>query len=120
MSERWCRHKPSSLGLLSVYLVGAMAMPLAAQEQAISAERQKELIHLLEQDCGSCHGLTLEGGLGPPLLPEAMSGKSEEWLRQVILDGIPGTAMPPWRPILSEAEVVWLVAAMQKGVSDGR
>jgi hypothetical protein len=32
-------------------------------------QRQKELIHLVRQDCGSCHGMTLQGGLGPALLP---------------------------------------------------
>ncbi|HEC19734.1 MAG TPA: cytochrome c [Gammaproteobacteria bacterium] len=91
---------------------------LHAQEKGISAARQGELIHLLKQDCGSCHGLTLEGGLGPPLLPAALSGKPPEWLRDVILDGIPGTAMPPWRPILSEDEVTWLVKSMQQGILD--
>ncbi len=90
---------------------------LQAQEKEIPTAREGELIHLLEQDCGSCHGLTLEGGLGPPLLPATLSGKPPEWLRDVILDGIPGTAMPPWRPILSEDEVSWLVKRMLQGIT---
>jgi len=118
MHKHWHRPKPSP-GFLTVFLAGFMTVQAAAaEEQTIPAERQQELIHLLKQDCGSCHGLTLEGGLGPPLLASLMAGKPQIWLRQVILDGIPGTAMPPWRPILSENEVGWLVTAMQKGVPD--
>lgn len=32
---------------------------------APDAQRQAQLQHLLEQDCGACHGLHLTGGLGP-------------------------------------------------------
>ena len=73
------------------------------------AERQAELRNLLEQDCGSCHGLTFEGGLGPALLPENLDGKPRAFLVHTILEGRPGTAMPPWRPLLSEDEAAWLV-----------
>jgi len=120
MHKHW--HRPKHrLGFLTVLLAGFMTVQAAAaEEHSIPAERQQELIHLLVQDCGSCHGLTLEGGLGPPLLASLMADKPQAWLRQVILDGIPGTAMPPWRPILSEDEVGWLVSAMQKGVSNER
>ena len=60
------------------------------------------------QDCGSCHGLTLAGGLGPDIRPAALAGRSPEALAAVILDGRPGTAMPPWRPLLTEAEAAWI------------
>lgn len=106
--------------LFSVVFLTLPPTSLHAQEKGISAARQGELIHLLKQDCGSCHGLTLEGGLGPPLLPADLSGKPPEWLRDVILDGIPNTAMPPWRPILSEDEVAWLVKSMLQGIFDGQ
>jgi cytochrome c55X len=85
-----------------------------------SPARQQVLLHLLFQDCGSCHGLRLTGGLGPPLTPGALAGKPAEMLRQVILDGRAGTPMPPWRPFMSESEAAWLVTELQKGVSDGR
>ncbi len=104
---------------LTLFLV-LSPTPLHAQEKEISPSRQGELIHLLKQDCGSCHGLTLAGGLGPPLLPADLSGKPPEWLRDVILDGIPNTAMPPWRPILNEDEVAWLVKRMLRGIRHGQ
>ena len=37
---------------------------------AVPPERQDQLRYLLRQDCGSCHGMTLKGGLGPALLPD--------------------------------------------------
>jgi cytochrome c55X len=77
--------------------------------------RRAVLIDMVRQDCGSCHGLTLKGGLGPPLLPAALADKDAEQLRFVILNGRPGTAMPPWRPFLSEAEAQWIVEMLRTG-----
>jgi cytochrome c55X len=93
-------------------LLGVLVMVLSlASQQAIAdidATRQKELKYLLTQDCGSCHGLTLKGGLGPALLPQALKGKSREFLIMTILKGRPGTAMPPWEAMLSQDEAAWL------------
>jgi cytochrome c55X len=78
--------------------------------------RQTELVHLVRQDCGSCHGLTLKGGLGPSLEPAALAGKDAEMLRFVILRGRPGTPMPPWSAHLTEPEVAWIVEQLKKGL----
>jgi len=80
-----------------------------------SPERQRELVNLVRQDCGSCHGMTFRGGLGPPLTPEALREKPAESLTATILDGRPGTPMPPWRPFVSQAEASWIVDRLQKG-----
>lgn len=81
-----------------------------------AAPRQRELIYLLEQDCGSCHGSTLKGGLGPPLLPNDLAGKPDEALVDAILNGRPGTPMPPWAFELSKGEVEWLVQELRNGI----
>ena len=73
------------------------------------------LARLVEQDCGSCHGLTLQGGLGPDIRPQSLTHYDPETLGEIILDGIPGTPMPPWRPLLSEAEVRWIVDYLKSG-----
>jgi cytochrome c55X len=83
----------------------------------IAAARQQELLYLLKQDCGSCHGMTLKGGLGPSLLPGALEGKPTELLVMTVLEGRAGTAMPPWKAMLSETEAAWLVTQMQRGVN---
>lgn len=82
-------------------------------------ERQDELIYRLRQDCGSCHGLTLKGGLGPPLLPSHVAKREDEHLVEVILDGIPSTPMPPWAFEISRGEAEWLVRRLKAGLDDG-
>ena len=39
-----------------------------------AAARQARAAQPGAQDCGSCHGLTLKGGLGQPLLPGKLGG----------------------------------------------
>jgi cytochrome c55X len=96
--------------------VAAVALAAAA---APDAPRARELLRLLKQDCGSCHGMRLTGGLGPALTPEALRTKPAESLVATIVSGRPGTAMPPWRRFVSEAEAQWLVARLLAGATDG-
>lgn len=93
----------------------AFLLPAVALAEAPGAARQQELLHLLRHDCGSCHGLTMKGGLGPPLVPEALAGKDDAMLMEAILDGRPGTPMPPWRTQLTPYEAGWLVQALRAG-----
>jgi cytochrome c55X len=106
---RWPRPRHAAL-------LAALAAPLPAAAVAeIPKARQDELRHLLLHDCGSCHGLTMRGGLGRPLLPEALAGRSDDALAEVILQGIRGTAMPPWRDELTAGEALWMVRELRKG-----
>lgn len=104
-----------TLGASSGFAAGSAA----DTEPSLSAARRSELVTLVRQDCGSCHGLTLQGGLGPALLPETLQDKPADYLQFVILHGRPGTAMPPWQRFLSEAEAAWIVANLQKGFPRG-
>ena len=81
----------------------------------ITALRQNELKDLLYQDCGSCHGMRLSGGLGPSLTKPALQGKSREFLFVTISDGRFGTPMPPWGKLLSDADIYWLVDFLMQG-----
>lgn len=94
-----------SLLLLTVTLT---CLGTAALATGLDARRAAELEHLVVQDCGSCHGLTLSGGLGHPITSDLMRDYDRIDLRDIILDGIPGTAMPPWRPLLTELEALWI------------
>lgn len=93
-------------------LIAGLALPAAAEP---SPARQKELIHLVRQDCGSCHGMTLQGGLGPALLPATLADKPVEGLVATIIGGRPGTPMPPWHRFLAEDEAQWIVAKLMTG-----
>lgn len=106
----------------------AVLLALAVTTGAVTAatpaaepppERQQKLLYLLKQDCGSCHGLTLKGGLGPALLPEALKEKPDDMLVATILHGRPGTPMPPWAFEVSEAEAHWLIRRLREGDTNG-
>ena len=103
--------RPLGAALLMV----STACLAAAAVAEPTAARQKELIHLVRQDCGSCHGMTLKGGLGPPLLPATLADKPVEGLVATIIGGRPGTPMPPWHRFLEEDEAQWIVARLIEG-----
>jgi cytochrome c55X len=100
----------SSFGLAVAAFAAGTALAAPSQD------RQDALIYQLRQDCGSCHGMTLKGGLGPPLVPAAMAGKSDEMLVDVILNGLPGTPMGPWAFEISREEAAWLVRRLKEGL----
>ncbi|MCM8611786.1 cytochrome c [Accumulibacter sp.] len=104
---------------LVVFCVLLAATPLPA-EPLPAAARQRELVHLVRQDCGSCHGMTLQGGLGPSLKPEALRDKPVDSLVATIHGGRPGTPMPPWHRFLSEAEARWIVEQLLAGFPEER
>ena len=107
--------------MLTAAAVGTLVAPAPASgdETDVPARaRQRELLHLLKQDCGACHGMRLTGGLGPALTRHALKDKPATSLVTTIVSGRAGTAMPPWRPFLTEAEAQWLVARLQKGDTD--
>jgi len=102
-------HARAILGLFVV------SFSLAVQAAGPDPARRAQLVHMVREDCGSCHGMTLKGGLGPSLLPAALAGKPDDSLEAVILDGRPGTPMPPWRRFMSEQEARWIVDSLKKG-----
>lgn len=77
--------------------------------------RQTELRALVIQDCGSCHGMTLKGGLGSALLPDDLDGVDASTIAEIVLDGVPGTPMPPWRGLLSRKDALWIGQALKTG-----
>jgi cytochrome c55X len=96
-----------------VLAIATIASPLAHADSSPAALEQ-----LVRQDCGSCHGMTLKGGLGPALRASRFAGRPAEALAQIILDGVPGTPMPPWRPLLSEADALWIANYLLRGVEE--
>jgi len=96
--------------------VATLALGITGLVQATTAApgatRQAELMHLLRHDCGSCHGMRLTGGLGPPLTPEALAGKPAAMLEYTIQAGRAGTPMPPWKGLLTDEETHWLVQVL--------
>lgn len=108
----------AKLGLGLAAVVGAACVTAAfvrADAEPLPA-RQAELIYRVEQDCGSCHGLTMKGGLGPALLPANLAEKPDEALAEIILNGVPGTPMPPWNFEIGRDEAAWIVQRLKEGL----
>ncbi|NWG86278.1 MAG: cytochrome c [Hydrogenophilaceae bacterium] len=105
----------ASQRLSSLVALLLAATAVQAAEPQPSADRRKELIRFVRQECGFCHGLRLTGGLGTPLTQEALKDKDFDGLVGTILTGRPGTAMPGWQPFLTEVEAQWIVRNLQKG-----
>lgn len=92
-----------------------LLIPIAALSAELTDKDTVRLAELVRQDCGSCHGLTLKGGLGRPLLPKHLEHYEISVLADVILYGIPQTAMPGWAPILDRHEAEWIADALKEG-----
>lgn len=104
----------SALFLLCLVLQSGFAHAESPTDSP-SPERQRALVHLVRQDCGSCHGMTLQGGLGPALTPEALRDKPVDSLVAVVYSGRPGTPMPPWKRFMTEPEAAWIVEQLMEG-----
>lgn len=97
-----------------ISLLCLLLLPVVATGE-VAPSRQQALAHLLKHDCGSCHGMTLKGGLGPSLLPAAIEQKPDQLLFITIREGRPGTPMPPWKSQLSDNDIRWLIDRLRKG-----
>jgi cytochrome c55X len=104
----------------NLFLCGLIAAGLTAPALHASGElpdeRVRQLNHMLAHDCGSCHGLTLRGGLGPALTSQALKDVPAEAVRHAIVNGRPGTPMPPFGGLLSQQDIDWLVHSLTKGI----
>ena len=85
-----------------------LILATTASAGEVSGQRAAELENLVKQDCGACHGMTRKGGLGPDIRAKTLEGRDADGLAQIIRDGIPDTAMPPWGPLLADEDINWI------------
>lgn len=120
MRSWWPLARRCARGNLAVALLLCLlgvAVPVMVQAESLSVERKASLDYLLHQDCGSCHGMTLQGGLGPPLLAERFTDWDIDSLVTMIRVGNPARAMPPWGDLLSDADARYLAERIKNGES---
>lgn len=109
----WSPRAPRQRWHSAVAIVLGFFLPgVAAGEPAVDSAK---LSNLVRQDCGSCHGMTLQGGLGKPLTTEHLKQWNRDQLVHIILEGVPGTPMPRWRPLLTDSEASWIADALLDG-----
>ncbi|KAA1176416.1 cytochrome c [Marinobacter salinexigens] len=104
----------SGLGYGYASVIWTLAISFSAGAIADSRS-ESELANLVLQDCGSCHGMTLKGGLGPALRPENLEQRSVDAIAAIIREGVPKTAMPPWKPLLTPEEIEWISQQLKTG-----
>ncbi len=112
-----CGPHPKMTGIVHVKALSNKA-ETKETKKVISPQRQQEILYILKQDCGSCHGMSLKGGLGPSLQPDAINKMSSEQIIATITYGRAGTPMPPWKPFFNQQETRWLVQQLQQGIKD--
>ena len=110
------RNKLKTLCLTFIFSLLSYS-PVNAQAEALTQERKAELKNLLVQDCGSCHGMTMKGGLGPALTPDVLNNKSRQMVEMTITHGRPGTPMPPWKNILTKQDINWIIDTLYAGIT---
>ena len=120
MSEQLSSNKTPLQLTVALSFIALVTMFMFVSQQSfasgkVSPERAEELTHMLLHDCGSCHGMTLKGGLGPSLLPEQFKDKNTDYIKYTILHGRNGTPMPPWKSIISEDDAEWLAEFLLSG-----
>ncbi len=99
-----------------VLIAAVLLVPISVFADTLTSNRKSELTNLVRQDCGSCHGMTMKGSLGKPLLPQALEDFDTEELKTIILDGVAGTTMPPWRGLISPQEAEWIALNLKQGL----
>ncbi len=110
---------PLKTSLFLFTLLFALTHAQADERTEPSSLRKQQLAHLLKHDCGSCHGMTLNGGLGPALSPDSLRDKPDELLFITIQQGRPGTPMPPWKTQLSDVDIHWLIHLLRHSYTEG-
>jgi cytochrome c oxidase cbb3-type subunit 3 len=82
----------------------SLAAATAAFEVTPEAVAAGETVYA--QNCIACHGIALEGGIGPTFLDDEWlhGGQSADILR-TITEGVPAKGMVPWGGILSPEQI---------------
>ncbi|QOP43953.1 c-type cytochrome [Sulfurimonas sediminis] len=68
---------------------------------------------MFEKECQGCHGPNHEGGVGADLRPAQLEKKNAYTLAEIILNGRPGTAMPPFANKMTKADAQKMVDYLQ-------
>lgn len=104
--------------LLALGLLAGLAIVAYAQEGDITRGAQ-----LYDANCAVCHGPDGQGRVGVNLSQDFPSISPDAFLREIIANGVPGTAMPAWSQAkggpLSDQDIADLVAFVNS-LSGGR
>jgi len=90
-------------------------LKLALEDSAVNNGRSAYMA-----SCAACHGMELEGGIGPGLVDaEWVHGGRPTEILKIVLDGVAAKGMPAWRSMLGErrsAEVTAYIISMNPDI----
>jgi cbb3-type cytochrome c oxidase subunit III len=104
----WRQLPAEDLRALIAYIQSLQRSTAAPSAQEAAAANQG--LPFFAAYCASCHGVTgagngpVAGALAPAPTNFHLKKPSEERVMDVLENGVPGTAMPPWKSQLSEDE----------------
>ena len=108
----------------SRWLLGACALALMVWTRAWGADAGDQGVRLYVERCSPCHGDQGrgDGPTAPALLPPPRDfgdaafwkGRSIADLRAIVKGGKPGTMMPPFEGVLSDAEIDAVVESLRR------
>lgn len=112
-----CGHNQRNFGWICRLITAPLLLMMISTASAWEppSARRAELIRMVRDDCGSCHGMHLTGGLGPALDPDSLKEKPVERIAASISGGLSGTPMPPWQAFLSTEEARWIAEQLMRG-----
>jgi nitrite reductase (NO-forming)/hydroxylamine reductase len=92
----------------------ALASATIATVCMFAGDSKIDAANLFEKECQGCHGPNHEGGVGSSLDPKVIRTKNDYMLRDTILDGRAGTAMPSFRSRLTKDDADKMVQYLLK------
>ncbi|MFZ3052593.1 MAG: cytochrome D1 domain-containing protein [Sulfuricurvum sp.] len=75
----------------------ALASALFITLPLMAGDSKMDVAKMFDKECQGCHGPNHEGGVGSSLDPKAIAKKGDYFLRDTILNGRAGTAMPDFK-----------------------
>lgn len=75
----------------------ALVSVTVASVCAFAGDSKMDVAKVFEKECQGCHGPNHEGGVGSSLDPKVIRSKNSYSLRDIILNGRAGTAMPAFK-----------------------
>lgn len=75
----------------------ALISATVASVCSFAGDSKMDVVKVFEKECQGCHGPNHEGGVGSSLDPKVIRSKNSYALRDVILNGRAGTAMPAFK-----------------------
>lgn len=99
--------------LASLCLAAAVAVSpgLAVRSPQDSPDQVKQGGEIYGGTCAACHGTDLSGGRGPSLFnPKLLESMTDAQIHAIVLDGVSGTEMPPFKGSFTDAQIDAVIA----------